>query len=321
MLKLLVALTASLLFSMTLFAQHQNPYSMIENWPQIPSGFVWGEVIGVEVDRAGNIYVLHRCSTGEGNGNGTCVGRTEPPVLKFDSNGKFLGSWGSGVFVYPHGFHIDPNGFIWATDARAANGRGQQIYKFSPEGQLLMSIGTAGMSGEGPYLFNGPTDVAVAGNGDVFVTDGHFGNGRVVKFSSDGTFIKAWGKRGSLPAEFNVPHTVAIDSAGRVFVGDRANNRIQIFDQNGNLLDTWKQFGRPSNIHITTNDTIYVADSESNTERNPGWERGIRIGSAKDGVVREFINNTDPEGVTSDSQGNVFSAVVTRKKLDKYLRK
>jgi sugar lactone lactonase YvrE len=298
----------------------RNSYRVIENWPQLPAGFVWGEVIGVEVDSAGNVYVLHRCSNGEGTGNGTCAGRSEPPVLKFDSSGKFLGSWGVGMFVYPHGFHIDPDGFIWATDARAAGGRGQQVYKFTSDGTLVLRIGTAGTSGEGPYLFNGPTDVAVAHNGDVFVTDGHFGNARIVKFSKDGTFVKAWGKRGSGRGEFNVPHTIAIDSTGRLFVGDRSNNRIQIFDQDGNFLEEWKQFGRPSNIHIDRADTIYVTDSESNAERNPGWERGIRIGSAKDGSVKEFIDNTDPEGVTSDARGNVYSAVVTRKKLDKYFK-
>jgi len=303
-----------------LLAFQANPYRMFENWPQVPPGFVWGEVIGVEADKAGNVYVLQRCSNGDGNGNGTCVGRSEPPVLKFDPSGKFLGSWGEGQFVYPHGFHIDRDGFIWATDARAANGRGQQVYKFTADGKLVMSIGTAGMAGEGPYLFNGPTDVAVSANGDVFITDGHFGNARIVKYSKDGTFIKAWGKRGAGPGEFNVPHTIAIDSKGRLFVGDRSNNRIQIFDPDGKLLEEWKQFGRPSNIHIAADDTIYVTDSESNAERNPGWERGIRIGSAKDGIVKEFIRDTDPEGVTADSSGNVYSAVVTRKKLDKYYK-
>ena len=299
----------------------QLPYRMIPNWGELPAGFTWGEVIGVEVDSAGSIYVIHRCSNGAGTGNGTCAGRTEPPILKFDATGKFLQSWGVGLFVYPHGFHIDREGFIWATDARTANGRGQQVYKFSPDGKLLMSLGTAGVTGETNDRFNGPTDVAIAPNGDIFVADGHFGNHRVVKFSKDGTFVKAWGVRGVGPGEFNLPHTIAIDSRGRVFIGDRNNNRIQIFDADGKFLEEWKQFGRPSNIFIARDDTIYVTDSESNLERNPGWNRGIWIGSAKDGSVRSFIANTDPEAVTADAQGNIYAAIVTRRTLDKYVRR
>lgn len=299
----------------------QNPYLMIPDWGELPAGFKWGEVIGVEADSTGNIYVIHRCSTGDGNGNGTCAGRTEPPILKFDASGKFLQSWGAGMFVYPHGFHIDREGFIWATDARTANGHGQQVYKFSPDGKRLMSLGTAGASGATNDRFNGPTDVAIGPNGDIFVADGHFGNHRVVKFSKDGTFIKTWGMRGTGPGEFNLPHTIAIDSRSRVFIGDRNNNRIQIFDANGTFLEEWKQFGRPSNIFISKDDTIYVTDSESNAERNPGWARGIRIGSAEDGSVRAFISDTDPEAVTADSQGSIYAAIVTRRTLDKYVRR
>ena len=134
----------------------------------------------------------------------------------------------------------------------------------------------------------------MAPNGDIFVADGHGDgtNARIVKFSKDGKFIKAWGKEGNGPGEFNVPHGLAFDSAGRLFVADRANNRIQIFDQDGKLLDTWKQFGRPSGITIDKNDMIYVADSQSGDKLNPGFKQGIRVGNVKDGKVTSFIEET-----------------------------
>jgi sugar lactone lactonase YvrE len=172
----------------------------------------------------------------------------------------------------------------------------------------------------------------VAPNGDIFVADGHGGdsNARIVKFSKDGKFIKAWGKKGSAPGEFNEPHSIAMDSQGRIFVADRANSRIQIFDQDGKFLAEWKQFGRPSGIYIDKNDALYVADSESDAARNPGWKRGIRIGSAKDGKVTALIPDTDTdpahanssgaEGVVADAQGNVYGAEVGPKDVKKYAR-
>ena len=163
------------------------------------------------------------------------------------------------MFVWPHGIRIDRNGFLWITDGRARNGIGQQVFKFTRDGQLVMTLGKKGVSGDGPDTFNSPTDVAVAPNGDIFVSDGHV-NSRIVKFTKDGTFIKAWGKRGDGPGEFNVPHTLFFDSRGRLLVGDRSNRRIQIFDQDGTFLDQWTQFGSPSGIFIAPDDTLYVVD-------------------------------------------------------------
>jgi len=291
-----------------------NPYRTVENWAQLPPGIQWGSVISVDPDAAGNLWVFHRA---------------EPPLLKFDSSGKLLMRLGEGMFVQPHGLDIDRDGFVWVTDAQDKNGKGQQVFKFSPEGRVLLTLGTKGVAGEGPNTFNGPTDVAVAANGDIFVTDGHV-NCRVVKFSKDGKFLKAWGKKGSGPGEFNLPHSVAIDSQGRLFVADRENSRIQIFDQEGKFLDQWKQFGRPSGIFIAEDDTMYVADSESNATRNPGFKRGIRIGSAKNGKLTAFIPDTDPdpdastsgaaEGVAADAEGNVYGARVRQKVLMKYVK-
>ena len=237
------------------------------------------------------------------------------------------------MFVYPHGICVDKDGNVWVTDAQAANGKGQQVLKFNPEGKVVLRLGRAGVAGAGPDTFNLPSDVIVAPNGDVFVADGHSPgdfNARIVKFSKDGKFIKAWGKHGSGPGEFITPHSIAMDSRGRIFVADRGNSRIQIFDQDGRFLDQWKQFGRPSGVYIDKKDNIYVADSQSNAKQNPGFKRGIRIGSAKDGKVTAMIsfvepdpnanNNAGIEGITADAMGNVYGGQTTGMILHKYVK-
>jgi len=291
-----------------------NPYRAVENWAQLPANIQWSQVISVDPDAHGNIWVFHR---------------SEPNILEFDPSGKLLKSFGAG-FVQAHGLAIDRDGSVWVTDAQAKDGHGQQVFKFSPEGKVLMTLGKAGVAGTGPDTFNGPTDVAIAANGDIFVTDGHGGetNARIMKFSKDGKFIKTWGKKGSGPGEFNDPHSIAMDSKGRLFVADRQNNRIQIFDQDGKFLDQWKQFGRPSGIYISKDDTLYSTDSQSDEMTNPGVKRGIRIGSAKDGTVKAFIPDpsTNPaiaqaEGVTADAKGDIYAAGVSSMGLHKFVKK
>jgi sugar lactone lactonase YvrE len=304
-----------------------NPYRTVVNWGQLPEGRTWGSTSAVDVDRAGNIWVAERC------GANTCAAKTDAPILKFDPSGKLLASFGAGMFVFPHGISVDPDGSIWITDGQGRDGKGQQVFKFSPDGKVLMTLGKAGVAGDGPDTFNQPSDVAIAPNGDIFVADGHGGNtnARIVKFSKDGKFIKTWGKKGSAPGEFDVPHTLAFDSRGRLFVGDRSNNRIQIFDQDGNFLEQWPQFGRPSGVFIDKNDILYVADSESNAMRHPGWKRGMRVGSAKDGSVTAFIPDPEPdpdhsatsaaEGVAADAMGNIYGAEVGPKGIKRYVKK
>jgi DNA-binding beta-propeller fold protein YncE len=307
-----------------------NPYRTVEGWFQMPAGRTMGSTSAVFVAPGGHIWVAERC------GANTCAGSDVAPVLEFDAAGKVVSSFGAGMFQFPHGIWIEADGSIWLTDGQGANGKGHQVFKFSPQGKVLMTLGKAGVAGDGPDTFNQPNAVAVAANGDIFISDGHNagrGNARVLKFSKDGKFIKQWGGHGSGPGQFEVPHTLAFDSTGRLFVGDRANNRIQIFDQDGKFLDEWKQFGRPSGIFIDRNDAIYVTDSES-TDRdgyghNPGWKRGIRIGSAKDGSVTAFIPDPSPgvgatsaaEGVAVDAKGNVYGAEVGPKDVKKYVRK
>jgi DNA-binding beta-propeller fold protein YncE len=292
-----------------------NPYRAVENWAQLPAGVQWGPVISVHPDAQGNIWVFHR---------------SDPAILEFDASGKFLKSFGAGMFVQAHGLTIDSEGNVWVTDAQGKDGKGQQVFKFSPDGKVLMTLGKAGVAGAGPDTFNGPSGVAVAPNGDIFVADGHGAdtNARIVKFSKDGKFIKAWGKKGSGPGEFDTPHSIAMDSKGRLFVADRANNRIQIFDQDGKFIDQWKQFGRPSGVFISKDDTLYSVDSQSDEKTNPGMKRGIRIGSAKSGKVRAFIPDlsADPqialaEGVCADAKGNVYAAGVSSMALHKFIKK
>jgi streptogramin lyase len=293
-----------------------NPYRPIENWAQLPSGVQWGQVIQVQPDAHGNIWVFHR---------------SEPPILEFDATGKFLKSFGAGMFVQAHGLTIDRDGNLWVTDAQGKDGKGQQVFKMSPEGKILMTLGKAGVAGSGPDTFNGPCSVVTSANGDIFVADGHGGdtNARVVKFSKDGKFLKEWGKKGSGPSEFDTLHSIVMDSKGRLFIADRGNNRIQIFNQNGKFLAQWKQFGRPSGLYISKNDTLYSVDSQSDEKTNPGVKRGIRIGSAKDGTVKSFIPDTSAnpaialaEGVSANATGDtIYAAGVSSMALHKFVKK
>jgi DNA-binding beta-propeller fold protein YncE len=313
-----------------------NPYQPGVHWGQLPAGRRWGSTASIVSAPDGTIWVTDRCGV-SGSGGTTCGGAnaTVDPVFQFDTSGKLLKSWGKGMFVSPHKLTIDKDGNLWMAD----NG-GHQIFKLTQDGNVLMTLGKKGVAGAGNDEFDAPTEVAVGANGDLFIADGHtgggtgVGNARIVKYNKDGKFLKTWGRKGMGPSEFDVPHTLALDSRGRVFVGDRQNNRIQVFDQEGKFIAQWFQFGRPSGIYIDVKtDTIYVADSESRDARNnvglpglpptgyshnPGAQRGIRIGSARDGKVQSFVpdpctypyagGSSMAEGLTTDAQGNLYGA-------------
>jgi DNA-binding beta-propeller fold protein YncE len=319
-----------------------NPYRMVEGWAQLPSGRAMGAVGKIMIDPDGrHVWAVVRCDRLEDPARfgDECRDSKTDPILKFGPDGKVVKSFGGGMFIWPHGLAVDRDGNVWVTDAVAENRtpkgdkRGQAVVKFSPDGKVLMTLGTTGQPGSGPDHFTSPSDVAVAPNGDVFVADGHndVGNNRVVRFSSDGKFVKAWGKSGWAPGEFHALHAIAIDARGRVFVGDRGNNRIQIFDQDGKSLATpWTQFGKPSGIAFDSKDQIYVADSESDDVQNPGWEEGIRIGDAKTGWINAFIlypwgdpRQTAGDGaefVAVDRDGNIYAGEPRPKRLQKYVR-
>src|ERR1051326_6533569 len=212
---------------------------------------------------------------------------------------------------------------------------GQEVLKLSPAGKILMTLGKEGVSGNGPDTFDRPTGVAVAPNGDIFVTDGHAPNqhnsARVVKFSKDGRFLKAWGHKGSAPGDFDEPHDIFLGgSQARVYVADRRNSRIQVFDQEGNFIAAWKQFGQPSSVFVGKDDTIYVGASFSDPAAKKGELRGIVVGNAKDGSLKPLLPDpADPEkldvgtsasGIAADAAGSNYAADVAAHNLRKYVK-
>ena len=321
-----------------------NP-TVVKNWSSLPDSRTWGSTAGVDIGPDGHVWAYDRC--GAVGLDGGCDTSQVTPILKFDrSTAKVLQSFGAGMFVLPHGIHVDREGNVWITDSAGnkAGTKGHQVIKFSSEGKVLMTLGKAGVAGSGPDTFNEPCDVITAPNGDIFVADGHSGQnqnpppgstGRIMKFTKDGKFIKEWGKMGTAPGEFRTPHALAFDSRGRLFVADRGNHRLQIFDQDGKLLDSFEQFGRVSGLFIDANDTLYAIDSESSPTRHPDWKTGIRIGTTKEDKVTAFIpphetgepHGAAGEGVAVDPDGNVYGAEgpISRKAaeggLTKYLKR
>jgi sugar lactone lactonase YvrE len=335
-----------------------DPYRTVEGVFKMPEGRSWGSSSAIDIAPDGqSIWVAERC------GANSCLNSTLDSVFEFDASGKNIRSFGAGMIVYPHGIHVDREGNVWVVDGQSnmttgrgrrgaapgapaaapsptpapANPMGMQVIKFSPDGKVLLRLGTPGVPGNDEHHFNQPSDVVTAPNGDIFVADGHGGesNARIVKFTKDGTFVKAWGGKGAGPGQLDTPHSIVIDSQGRLLVADRENGRIQIFDQDGKFIDQWKQFGRPSGLFVDKNDRLYAADSESNTPRNHNeFARGIHVGSARTGKVTAFLpdplGNQDEgalvvtsgaEGVAADSQGNIYGIQVRPFGLFKYVKK
>ena len=349
-----------------------NPYQTVENYFKLPEGRKWGSTSAIEIDKDGRtIWVAERCAANSCLDRATGQMSSSDPVLHFDASGKLIKSFGAGMLIFPHGIFVDRDGNVWVTDgqdnapvpARGAGGgrgreagagaaptapapsgpigprpgatKGNQVYKFSPDGKVLLTLGKPGGAAAPDYFYQ-PNDVLVAPNGDIFVSEGHgAGNDRVLKFDKAGKFIKEWGKLGTAPGEFDQPHALAMDSRERLFVGDRNNNRVQIFDQDGKFIAEWKQFSRPSGVFIDKQDNIYVADSESESvsRNHDGWRRGLRIGNAKDGTVKylipdpetrkrpDFSGTSAAEGVAADAQGNVYGAEVGPQRVMKYTRR
>ena len=316
-----------------------NPYSIIDGWAKLPDGREMGAVGKVKVDPDGrHVWAVIRCDAGPERFGTECLDSDLPPASKFDPDGNLVQAFGSGLFIWPHGLDVDSDGNVWVTDSvsdsniPAGDTRGHQVIKFSPTGEVLMVLGTPGEEGGGPDQFTSPSDVAVAANGDVFIADGHNadGNNRVMKYNSRGELLMSWGETGYAPGQFRALHAIAIDMDGRVFVGDRSNSRIQIFDQEGNHEATWTQFGRPSGIAFDDQGRIYVADSESDNVQNPGWEIGIRIGEVETGWVHEFIRfpwanphvipGNGAEFVAVDRDGNIYGGEPFPRKLQRYER-
>jgi sugar lactone lactonase YvrE len=337
-----------------------NPYETVSGFFKLPEGRKWGSTSAVDVAPDGKtIWVAERCAAN------SCWDATKgamselDTVFQFDAaSGKLLKSFGKGMFVFPHGIHVDRDGNVWVTDGqdnlpRRARGAaadsplppapakvvGHQVIKFSPDGKVLLTLGKAGGNPPNEVAdlasFYQPNDVITLSNGDILVAEGHNDttmSHRIVRFSKDGKYVSAFGKRGSGQGEFVQPHGLALDSQGRLFVADRGNNRIQIVTTDGKFIADWPQFSRPSGVAIDRNDMVYSADSESGSV-NPAhkdWKRGIRVGSAKDGKVQYLIPDPQQnltsgtlaaEGVAVDAAGNVYGAEVGPQQVQKYVKK
>jgi sugar lactone lactonase YvrE len=314
---------------------------VMANWGELPAGREWGSTAGIDIDPIdGHIWAYERCGASAFGGGVpvNCDNNPVDPIFKFHrQTGEILANFGGGIMVTPHGLHVDAEGNVWVTDfvGNADGTKGHQVHKFSPDGTLLMSLGTAGQPGTGPGQFNGPNDVITAPDGSIFVSDGHAGQnmitneaieagradgqtGRIIKFAPDGTRIREWGQIGVRHGEFRTPHALAFDSKGRLWVADRGNHRIELFDQDGNYLESRYLYGRISGLFITKDDIVYAIDSESGPINHPNWRNGVRIGHVDEDRITGFIppferesrlyQGTAGEGVAVDADGNVYAA-------------
>jgi DNA-binding beta-propeller fold protein YncE/catechol 2,3-dioxygenase-like lactoylglutathione lyase family enzyme len=312
-----------------------NPYRVIRDWAKFTTEKrPWGGSNGVAIDRDGrSVWAVDRCSPGTSPG---CADSTGNPIHLFDASGNEVRSFGAGMFVWPHGIHVDRDGNVWVADSGAGAGKGSVAVKFSPQGQVLLTLGKPGVRGNPPEALTDPTDVVTdPANGDVYVAESHTNVadanlvGRVSVFDRNGKFLRTIGGTGMGPGEFRTPHAIEFDSQGRLIVADRHNHRIQILTKEGKFIAELHNFGRSSGLAIDGNDVIYTADSESDAERHAGWRRGIRIGSLKDGKVTMFIPPHDApnapdgqmgEGIAIDQAGNLYTAEAQLRGITKYVR-
>ena len=272
-------------------ARSSNPgdklpeYVPVPNWLQLPKGFKFGLVTAVATDKDDNLFIFHR---------------GKQPIAVFDKAGKFLRSWGDGQVKTAHGLRIDHEGNVWTTDLST-----HQVIKYDPAGKVLLTLGKRKKPGNTPDQFNMPADVAISPAGDIYVADG-YGNSRVVKFSKDGKYLKEWGKKGKQTGEFDLVHAIFLDSKGRVYVGDRENDRIQVFDAEGKFLEQWRDCGAPYGLFLQGGQRMLVADGRGNQVRILDLNGKIlaRFGQKGSGAGQFLM----PHGITADAQGVIYVA-------------
>lgn len=294
----------------------------VEAWPQWPAGSAPGLCAGVGVDSRNRVFVFHRCGR-----LWTNPFPKEPipqaTVSVIDgASGQVLNSWGAGMFVMPHGLTIDREDHVWLTDVGL-----HQVFKFSAEGRLLMTLGERGVPGADHAHFNLPTDVAVLHDGSFYVSDG-YRNARVMKFGADGRFEFEWGTKGVGPGEFDLPHGIALDSKGRVYVCDRSNSRVQVFDGRGAYLDAWKgpHIGRPYGISISADDHVFVIDGGEPSMRKSERGKAVEL-DAQGRVLDTFGSPGSGPGqfqlghdIAAGPDGAVYVAEGTGARVQKFVR-
>ena len=293
-------------------------YEVDPAWPQKPAEVQWAAMPGVSVDPQDNVWIFTRAN---------------PPVQVYDRSGKLIRSWGEGLFKSAHFLRFDPKGNLWLADAG-----NHAVHQFTPEGKLLRTLGTPGEPGCDEKHFSKPTDMVVTPAGDVFVTDG-YGNARVAHFDKNGKFVKRWGRPGLGPGEFSLPHSIVVDSKGRLYVADRSNIRVQVFDQHGKFLDQWSNIMVPWGLWITKDDEIWVCGSSPMTW---GPEPALLGCPPKDQMVARFYAAgkvlqiwTFPKGedgkekpgevnwlhgLALDSQGNLYTGDIKGQRVQKFVR-
>ncbi|HVY64115.1 MAG TPA: 6-bladed beta-propeller [Gammaproteobacteria bacterium] len=308
-------------------------YRVVRNWAELTiEQRPWGGTNNVDIDHDGKtVWAVDRCTAPISPG---CLATRSNPIHHFDVNGREIASFGGGMFAWPHGLHVDRDGNIWVTDARTptadeiakypdARGKGNFAVKFSPQGKVLLTIGTPGVRGNPPAALTEPTAVITdPANGDVYIAESHMDVGdpdlvgRISVFDRNGRFIRSFGKAGTGPGEFRTPHALAFDSQGNLVIADRHNHRVQLVTKTGRFLREYDNFSRVSGIAVAPNDVLFATDSESTEAVHPGWSRGIRIGSLRDGRITMFIPphmTSSPEGamgegIAIDPEGTLYTA-------------
>lgn len=272
-------------------------YQLVEPWAQLPSGTKWQTMTAVDIDSKGTVYVFQRGDPSK--------------VMAFDAHGKLVRSWGDKMFPSAHGLRVDRDNNVWITDRQL-----HQVIKFSPEGKVLLELGRKGVAGDNNSTdaLNGPSDVVVGPNGDIFVSDGESTNTRIVKFSKDGKLIKFWGTKGSGPGQLNVPHSIVMDSKGRLFVADRSNKRVQIFDQDGKYISEITSVGTPYGLFMTKADVLYVVDGSQG-------KNDLTIFNTKDQTIVGHVDGLNgPHMVSVDAHGDIYVAETGGADVKKFVK-
>lgn len=275
------------------------PHGPVENWAQLPKGWNFGEVSGVDVDRNDNVWVFHRGPR---------------PVMQFDKTGKLLQAWMEVPVKSSHGIRVDPEGNVWLVDVAA-----HAVIKCSPEGRVLMVMTNAGGTpgdNSTKYAFNKPTGLTFRPNGDFYVSDGYV-NSRVVRYNRAGDYVLQWGKKGTGDSEFDIVHDVTTDRRGRVYVADRTNGRVQVFDENGKFLTKWTDLGNPWGLfYVDREDAIYMADGQQNRILKLNLEGQIlgQLGSFGKGPGKlDFAHH-----IAVDSAGSIYVAEIKNWRVQKF---